>query len=60
LTYDARRTAILEQHGFRVLRFTNYNVMREIDVVLETIYAALAPTTPTPDPSPQGGGEVSP
>jgi hypothetical protein len=32
--------------------------MRNIDGVLEVIQSAIA-TTPTPDPSPQGGGESS-
>jgi very-short-patch-repair endonuclease len=54
---DARRTSYLEGQGFRVLRFSNRDVMTEIDVVLDTIYAALAGATPTPGPSPQGGGE---
>ncbi|TXN21631.1 MULTISPECIES: endonuclease domain-containing protein [Methylobacterium] len=39
--YDARRDAALAAQGFRVLRFTNAEVMREIDGVLETILAAL-------------------
>jgi very-short-patch-repair endonuclease len=54
---DARRTSYLEGQGFRVLRFSNRDVMTEIDVVLDTIDAALAGATPTPGPSPQGGGE---
>ena len=59
LAHDARRTAYLEKHGFRVLRFSNRDVMREIEVVLDTVHAALAVPTPTPDPSPQGGGETA-
>ena len=64
--YDARRTAALARCGYRVLRFSNHAVMRDIDSVLDTIAAALADgipagdlsgTTPTPGPSPQGGGE---
>ena len=69
---DQARTAWLNERGFRVLRFSNTDVMRNIDSVLDTIYAALyepsdmsAPATsanagagtPTPNPSPQGGGE---
>ncbi len=56
LAYDVARTAALEAQGFRVLRFSNRDVMTGIDVVLETILAALATPTPTPGPSPQGGG----
>ncbi len=56
LAYDARRTADLEAQGFRVLRFSNRDVMTGIDGVLDTILAALATPTPTPNPSPQGGG----
>jgi very-short-patch-repair endonuclease len=57
LAHDAARTAYLEAQGFRVVRFSNFEVAREIDTVLDTILAALAGATPTPDPSPQGGGE---
>ncbi len=56
--YDERRTAYLESQGFRVLRFSNPDVMLNIDMVLDTIHAALVRTTPTPYPSPQGGGEL--
>jgi len=59
IAYDARRTAYLEEQGFRVVRFSNRDVMTEIEVVLDTVYAALARATPTPNPSPQGGGEIS-
>ncbi len=57
LDHDARRTAYLEAQGYRVLRFTNHEVMRSINVILDTLHAALAGATPTPGPSPQGGGE---
>jgi very-short-patch-repair endonuclease len=55
-TADATRTKFLEKEGYRVLRFWNNDVLTNIDGVLETIQSALA-ATPTPDPSPQGGGE---
>jgi very-short-patch-repair endonuclease len=58
LARDAKRTSYLEGQGFRILRFSNRDVMTEIDVVLNTIHAALAGATPTPGPSPQGGGEL--
>jgi very-short-patch-repair endonuclease len=56
ITRDAARTAHLESQGYRVLRFSNHDVMVAIDSVLDTIAAALE-MTPTPNPSPQGGGE---
>ena len=53
---DAERTKALEANGYRVLRFWNNDVLMNIDGVLEEIHRAIT-TTPTPDPSPQGGGE---
>jgi hypothetical protein len=55
----------LSERGFRVPRFWNHEIMTQIDVVLDTIHAALytaspsglGAVTPTPSPSPQGGGE---
>ena len=38
---DRERTFVLSTHGFRVLRFSNRDVMTAIDVVLDTILAAL-------------------
>ncbi|MCX8254309.1 hypothetical protein RHAL1_01614 [Beijerinckiaceae bacterium RH AL1] len=38
---DARRTAILESEGFRVVRFSNAEVFSAIDSVLDTILAHL-------------------
>jgi len=45
---DARRSARLEAQGFRVLRFSNHDVMTNRAGVLETIAAAVAAGTPTP------------
>ena len=53
---DAQRTRFLESEGYRVLRFWNNDVLRNIDGVLEVIQSAIT-ATPTPNPSPQGGGE---
>ena len=39
---NAERTRTLEADGFRVLRFSNADVLREIDSVLDTIRAAVA------------------
>jgi very-short-patch-repair endonuclease len=48
--YDAERQARLEGLGFRVLRFTNAEVVRSLPAVLEVIGAALD------SPSPLGEG----
>ena len=56
--YDERRTRMLEQAGFRVLRFWNTDVNDNLNGVLETIKARLDETTvlrrpvgPSPGPS---------
>ena len=54
-TKDKIRTRRLESEGYRVLRFWNNDVISNIEGVLAEIQDASA-TTPTPDPSPQGGG----
>ena len=53
---DAARTKFLESEGYRVLRYWNNDVLKNIDGVLEDIQRAIT-STPTPNPSPQGGGE---
>jgi very-short-patch-repair endonuclease len=53
---DLERTKALEANGYRVLRFWNNDVLTNIDGVLEEIQRVIT-TTPTPNPSPQGGGE---
>jgi very-short-patch-repair endonuclease len=49
--YDHRRTDELERMGFAVLRFTNEEVVGDVDCVLERI-AAAALNRPTAGPSP--------
>jgi very-short-patch-repair endonuclease len=46
IAYDEKRTAFLEQQGYRVLRFWNNDVFHNIDGVLEAILAALQPPLP--------------
>ncbi|GEP01067.1 endonuclease domain-containing protein [Methylobacterium haplocladii] len=53
---DARRTAVLEAGGYQVLRFTNGEVMREIDNVLDTIFAAITAGSPPHCGGVRGGG----
>lgn len=56
LAADEKRTQRLEADGYKVLRFWNNDVLSNIDGVLTEIQRAVT-ATPTPDPSPQGGGE---
>ena len=53
---DLSRQRQIEAAGYRVLRFWNHDVLGNLEGVLTEIQSAL---TPTPDPSPQGGGEKS-
>ncbi|WP_028967248.1 endonuclease domain-containing protein [Sphingomonas phyllosphaerae] len=52
---DDRRTSWLSAQGFRVLRFTNADVMMNLDGVLQMIAVALT-TAPHPTLSPEGRG----
>ena len=36
-TYDAERTRFLEEHGFRVFRFRNQDVLKNMEGVLEEV-----------------------
>jgi len=54
-SYDDRRTRWLESQGYCVLRFWNNDVLKSPRSVGEAILAAGK--NPTPNPSPQGGGE---
>ncbi len=56
---DAARQEYLESLGLRVIRFTNEQVIGELDEVLECIVEALVkPHPPAPSP-PSGEGESS-
>jgi len=60
---DARRTKMLEQAGFRVLRFWNNEVNESLEGVLQTIVGALPPHPPAdagPSLSPAGRGDFHP
>jgi very-short-patch-repair endonuclease len=53
--YDGARTRMLEERGYRVIRFTNAEVMSNLDGVLRTILIELgrdaeAPLSPTLPP----------
>jgi very-short-patch-repair endonuclease len=55
---DAKRPAFLQSEGYRVLRFWNNDVLKNIDGVLELIQNSLL-TTPTPTPPHKGEGKES-
>lgn len=61
---DVSRQSYIESQGFMVLRFTNTDVVTNIDGVMDTVVGALdqraSKITPTPVPSPQGGGALLP
>ncbi len=44
---DVERDTALARQGFRVLRFTNDTVLRDMDVVMDTVHAHLAEIVPT-------------
>jgi very-short-patch-repair endonuclease len=45
---DAARSAVIEARGFRVIRFSNHDVMTNRAGVLETIVTAAAERAPAP------------
>ncbi len=55
--YDAERTACLNPQGYRVLRFWNNQVLKEIEAVKAIISKVLEDGVNTPhlNPPPQGG-----
>jgi very-short-patch-repair endonuclease len=61
IAHDGRRRAYLAAQGYRVLRFSNFDVMRNKSGVLETIAAALGRSeSPLPNPPPQAGEGIGP
>ena len=54
---DELRTKWLEGEGYRVVRFWNSDVRANLEGVVLKIMSLLT-ETPTPAPSPQGGGEA--
>jgi very-short-patch-repair endonuclease len=57
---DLKRDTYLKRNGYRVFRFWNTDVQRNIEGVMTLICDALEQLPPTPDPSPPqaGGGET--
>jgi very-short-patch-repair endonuclease len=63
IDYDARRTAVLARHGYRVLRFWNNEVFEALEGVVDRIRHELGLTTvfrhaaATPTPPHKGEGD---
>ena len=55
--YDQRRQEDLERMGYRVIRFTNDDVLKNLGGVVDAIAEACAPS---PAPLPRGEGKPSP
>ena len=57
---DARRTAALTEHGYRVIRFWNNDVLGNIEGVVDTILREIesSPTSPRPSPPGRRGGKA--
>ena len=54
--YDARRSTLLEQKGYRVIRFWNNEILSNLEGVLARIVSALS-ERPHPGPLPGGEGD---
>lgn len=60
--YDAARTQYLEDQGYTVIRFSNMEVMENMDGVLTRlgeVVAELVAPPPPPTPSPKGEGAIA-
>lgn len=53
--HDRRRTAYLKRQGLRVLRFTDRQVLLELDAVVEEIARAIEDRNPPSPPFSKGG-----
>ena len=53
--YDSSRKEWLEGQGFRILRFWNNQVLKEIEGVKEVVMSELRCQSPHLNPPPQGG-----
>ena len=55
LAPDAKRDEWLTSQGYQVMRFTNIEVLNNLEGVLSQLTEAISASTPLPDPPPQGG-----
>ncbi len=59
IAHDLHRDAFLTTEGYQLLRFSNEDMMSNLDGVAQTIGLALAESGPPPTPPTSGRGEVS-
>jgi len=57
IQYDEKRTQKLNALGIRVLRFSDYDMLKDPDAVADSIYNSLVDARPSPQPSPRVPGE---
>lgn len=58
--YDLARTGLIKAQGYRVIRFSNLDVMQNLEGVVGTIGRVLAEMSkPTPNPSRLREGSVN-
>ena len=55
---DEARELWLTGRGYRVMRFANEQAVSDTTSLVQMILARVSADTPTPNPSPQGGGEL--
>ncbi|QIG52440.1 endonuclease domain-containing protein [Nordella sp. HKS 07] len=48
--YDAKRSADLQVHGFRVLRIWNAEIFKNMEGVIDAVLAELGSSSPSPSP----------
>ncbi len=56
IVYDSERNEWLQRQGFRILRFWNNQVLKEIDAVKERIMEVLSSDSRTPRLNPPSKG----
>ncbi|MFZ1990354.1 MAG: DUF559 domain-containing protein [Alphaproteobacteria bacterium] len=55
IEYDERRTDWLNSHGIEVMRFTNRDVLENLDGVVRMIELRVLSANPSPNPSQREG-----
>ncbi|MDG5747305.1 DUF559 domain-containing protein [Qipengyuania sp. XHP0207] len=59
-SYDMQRSRFLEEQGYRVIRFSNSDVMSNMEGVLQQLGLVMDEmVSPPPTPSPEGEGALS-